>query len=559
MRSAGFGPACGLLGAALLGIAAAAAKSGGPTDAVPIKTAMPWYHTGEEVHQKLQELAQQCPGATFSLSSRSASPNGQEVTLDVLHVGRPNNARKTKAMIIFGEHARELITVESGLDFVRTLCGDGDKAERAGHVLDNTDFVILPNANPISRAKVEKGYACKRTNEDGVDLNRNWGDEHRDVNEAGKDSEMNPGPNGFSEPETQIMRDLVNEERPDIFLSVHSGAYLLGTPFGYTGDREAKNEPAMLEVLGPISEKYCNGRCPFGSLQKMISYKSMGCDIDYASEQGVPYVFEWEIYVDPTTREFYAQKAKSNAGGGEMGEDAQTFFWGQGTNLLQSGASVRRSLRGTAASGSRASGRAGMRLQRMAGAPEMAEDPQGCTAQFNPQSETETKNVIDNWTGAYLALAEAVNAKRGSGAAPSATPPTADAAAPPTADAAAADLPDQNPFADPFSSSAAPPSVPQAGGAAQGQPDVQAEAPADPQATYAALWKPKLGGSATKDEPDADATSLGEERAEISGKLLGDAARAQAADSSVGGRVASWLSSGTSVYGSSSTDAVSPW
>ena len=30
------------------------------------------------------------------------------------------------------------------------------------------------NGNPISRKKVENGDVCLRTNENGVDLNRNW-------------------------------------------------------------------------------------------------------------------------------------------------------------------------------------------------------------------------------------------------------------------------------------------------------------------------------------------------------------------------------------------------
>ena len=60
---------------------------------------------------------------------------------------------------------------------------------------------------------------------DNVDLNRNWGNDHRDKNVPLGD-EMYPGPSGFSEPETRILRDLVSAERPDLFLSVHSGAYL---------------------------------------------------------------------------------------------------------------------------------------------------------------------------------------------------------------------------------------------------------------------------------------------------------------------------------------------
>ena len=33
---------------------------------------------------------------------------------------------------------------------------------------------VIVNGNPTSRAKVEDGDTCLRTNENGVDLNRNW-------------------------------------------------------------------------------------------------------------------------------------------------------------------------------------------------------------------------------------------------------------------------------------------------------------------------------------------------------------------------------------------------
>lgn len=393
--------AAAILAAMLLGGAARAPS--GPS----VKATMPWYHTSDEVHSAISDLAQHCDGATLELSSRTKpreDASSEQVQLDVIHVSRGDSANKTRAFLIFGEHARELISVESGLDFVRTLCGVPRQ-----DVLDRVDFTIVPNANPVGRREVENGFACKRTNEDGVDLNRNWGDAHREENLAGKDVEMNPGPYGFSEPETQLLRDLVREAKPDMFLSVHSGAYLLGTPFGYGPEDGVKNEQGMMEVLKPISDKYCNGGCPFGGLSKMIGYRSMGCDIDYVSETlGTPYVFEFEIYAGSDIRPYYKERARQLATGEKMSADAQNFFFSQSLNLLQGQEfSSRGSLRG--------SHRARVRsLRRGAGsAGESAEDPAGCTFQFNPENAEETKAVVDNWTAAYLELAESVASRRG--------------------------------------------------------------------------------------------------------------------------------------------------
>lgn len=355
--------ACWVIAAGLVSLIAAAPGS------MDLKSVLPWYHTSAEVSEILQGLQSTCQGASISFSSRTKhrADTGDDVSLDVVHVSAGAGADATKMMLVFGEHARELISVESGLDFVRTLCGAGSSAKRAGDVLDKVEFTIVPNANPISRQQVEDGDACKRTDEAGVDINRNWGDKHHE--KAAPGDENNPGPAGFSEPETQILRDLVTEERPDVFLSIHSGAKLLGMPWGYSQEGPPpQNGQAMMEVLGKIREKYCQGDCSYGSLAKTVGYKSGGTDIDYVSETlKTPYVFTWEIYAGDYDR----RRSHSQVG------------------FLQ-----------------------GKRGRQHRNLPEASEDPEGCNAEFNPQTQAETTSVLDNWTGAYLELAELVAARK---------------------------------------------------------------------------------------------------------------------------------------------------
>lgn len=79
---------------------------------------------------------------------------------------KPKDANtKNKAFIIFGEHAREMISVETGLHFLKKVCSDG---------LD-VKLKMIINMNPGSRKYVEKGHYCLRENLNGVDLNRNYG------------------------------------------------------------------------------------------------------------------------------------------------------------------------------------------------------------------------------------------------------------------------------------------------------------------------------------------------------------------------------------------------
>lgn len=358
----------------------------------------PWYQTGDEILAELQKLAGDCPGVQMELSTRSApTTQGTDAQLDVVRISQGGSEGKKKALFVFGEHARELISPESGMSLVRSLCGKGGDTDQdlVKKVLGETTFIIIPNGNPQSRKKVEAGEYCRRTNEDGVDLNRNFGDAHRETDLVGKDDEMNPGAHGFSEPESQIVRDLTNEEKPDIFLSIHSGAYLLGTPYGYTADKKADNEDEMMEVLQPISDRYCDGGCPFGNLAGMIGYKSKGCDIDYVKESlGVPFAFTWEIYAGPDIRKYYNEEAHSRAEGRPMSDDAKTFFWGNGLGLLQTEQKTR------------------LRGQTQVMMPEKDEDPSDCFEQFNPKSQAETQAVAENWAKAFLYLCDEV-ASRG--------------------------------------------------------------------------------------------------------------------------------------------------
>lgn len=436
------------------------------TAASRLRDDYPWYRTGDEIRSELQDLASNCPGVRFDLGAKSAinggSNAGQDVQLDVIHVSQDGGSKtKAKALFVFGEHARELISPESALRFLQVLCGRGGYASRdlVRRVLDSTDITVVPNANPMSRQRVEAGDYCKRTNEDGVDLNRNWGDGHRDTDRKPGD-EMYPGDYGFSEPETQILRDIATDVKPDIFLSVHSGAYLLGTPFGYT-DTPADNEDEMLDVLRPISTEFCGGRCPFGDLSELIHYKNQGCDIDWVrTNLGTRYAFTWEIYVGGEARNFYEEEAAARSGNRKMAADASMFFMGNSLNLLQAG---HRRLRG----------RAG------AGRPEHDEFPGSCFQQFNPGTQEATEEVVDNWSRAFLTLCDLVSNRQShatsAAANGTATPGSGTAAElPPPGPTAgfAADVPQALPAAPPldYTSAAAPQAATTFSAAAAPQP-----------------------------------------------------------------------------------------
>lgn len=396
---------------------------------------------------------------TSKVNTQAAA--GTNVELDVMTIRKSGGGPKIKAFFVFGEHARELITGEAAVGLARTLCGQGPNAAQAAKVLETTEFVFVPNANPVGRKEVEDGFYCKRTNEDGIDLNRNWSDEHRDTDVHPGD-EMYPGTAAFSEPETQMLKELIDQENPDIYLSVHSGAFLLGMPYGYDQNSgEPRDEAAMNEALRPISEKHCGGGCPFGNLAQMIKYDNPGCDIDYVYDKlKTPYVFTWEIFVGEEFRERYIEEARMRRGvsvldpadtpapdavpvatttgapadAAPAAQKADASLFAVNSDLSTSSATDPFSEPDPSApfatsdgflapsdglsfaqrKARKATRKAQVRSRTSMGVrgPENKEEVTSCMDQFNPQSEEETQGVVDNWTGAFLDLATEVSAKK---------------------------------------------------------------------------------------------------------------------------------------------------
>merc|ERR1719281_2295509 len=167
----------------------------------------PFYHSSAQLHSKLTDLASRCPGMTL----QSMPSDDGSVNIDVVSVKAPGTSPINKNFLLFGEHARELISPESGLHFIKSLCGETDLKEKAERVLQDSEFQIVVNGNPASRKHVEQGDFCLRVNPDGVDLNRNWDEEWSPGSPFDMSGDTNPGPSAFSEAETKIFKDLVSE------------------------------------------------------------------------------------------------------------------------------------------------------------------------------------------------------------------------------------------------------------------------------------------------------------------------------------------------------------
>lgn len=140
-------------------------------------------------------------------------------------------------------HGLELVGSEALFDFVETLTTPGNRDGEA--ILDQVRLVILPVLNPdglaANTSRLVSGHAAwQRWNSRGVDLNRNFpvvGGKTWLNPLSGSGLKWSPyysGERPFSEPETRILRGMVQQVKPALSLGFHSFGNMLLYPWGHT-------------------------------------------------------------------------------------------------------------------------------------------------------------------------------------------------------------------------------------------------------------------------------------------------------------------------------------
>ena len=247
------------------------------------------YHQMDELLGEVDALVERHPsimrrdvmeaavdGYSTEMSVVTVSPGGLDGDLD----------GKLRILLNFGEHARELVTSELALRLLSMLGGErnissGDRA-RLARILPLTVMKIIPMENVHGRRKVEAGELCERKNGRGVDTNRNW---EVDWGKKEKDYDPNeeyPGTAPFSEPETRILRQLVKEFAPHVWVNVHSGMEALFMPYDHKKVvPDDSGGIALRNLLQALNEQHCEGRCAVGSGGTSVGYLSHGTATDY--------------------------------------------------------------------------------------------------------------------------------------------------------------------------------------------------------------------------------------------------------------------------------------
>ncbi len=218
------------------------------------------YWTAAEIKMKLDELVANDTQNVVADKIDTVGYSREGRPIWGLKIAKAVGGADTRPVVYYNAltHCREPEGMQALFYFVSDILGKYGTDPLATYLLDRRGIYIVPLVNPDGYAVNEATYAGnggtafgfwrKNTRDnnnnsvfdsanDGVDLNRNfgylWG-----LNDTGSSpnpaSETYRGPSAFSEPESQVQRNLVSALQPVTGFSFHSFADLLIHPWGYT-------------------------------------------------------------------------------------------------------------------------------------------------------------------------------------------------------------------------------------------------------------------------------------------------------------------------------------
>ncbi|XP_022818802.1 carboxypeptidase B-like [Spodoptera litura] len=235
----------------------------------------------------------------------------KDLPIKYIKISTTNFEDETKPVIVIDGtiHAREWITPPTVTWAIHKLVENVTEPD----LLKRFDWILVPVVNPDGYKysyHIERFWRKTRSFDNnpvsfvcrGVDANRNF-----DIkfNTDGYHSEYCrdtfQGTHAFSEPETRVIRDILQENlsRIALYISLHSYGSMIMYPWGHDGSL-SHNTPALQAVgtamASAIQKKALSHfpRYQVGNTGE-LAYLSTGTSTDYAHSIGVPLAYGFEL------------------------------------------------------------------------------------------------------------------------------------------------------------------------------------------------------------------------------------------------------------------------
>ncbi|XP_047538952.1 carboxypeptidase B-like [Vanessa atalanta] len=263
-------------------------------------------HRYNVVDRYLTDLANRFPRVVRAVSA-GRSVEGRDIKY--LRISSNNFQDRNKPVVMIQSllHAREWVTLPVTLYAIHKLVIDVTEQD----LIRNIDWIILPIANPdgyeFSHTSTRMWRKNRRTGFGvcvGVDLNRNHDFNWGTASSNSACSDTFHGPRAFSEPETQITRNIITEfrSRLSLFIDAHSfGSLIL---YGY-GNRQLPPHALILNTVGvQMAQRIDAVKWPshrnyrVGNIAAVL-YQASGGSSDYVQSmigRGLSYTYELPAY-----------------------------------------------------------------------------------------------------------------------------------------------------------------------------------------------------------------------------------------------------------------------
>ena len=213
----------------------------------PNRDPMGGYRTLAEITAELEDMNSDFPEIFSEPISVGETIEGRDILAVKISDNSEEDEDEPEVLFFSLLHPREAITQALLLEVMHMLVDGYGNDERLTRLVDEREIWFIPCFNPDGYAYNEEinpngggmWRKNKRENDDGsigVDLNRNWGFEWGRDN-IGSDpdpgSSTYRGTDPFSEPETQAVREFINERNFTITISFHAYGNLCIIPPAY--------------------------------------------------------------------------------------------------------------------------------------------------------------------------------------------------------------------------------------------------------------------------------------------------------------------------------------
>ena len=222
------------------------------------------YHNYKEITDELNQMQIDYPKIA-QVTELGKSIENRKILAIKISDNASIEENEPKILFVGGHHAREWISVDVPFLLAKYLLDNYSKNTNIRDMIDTKEIWIIPLLNPDGHQYTITNNRLwrknRRNNGDGtfgVDINRNYGFHWGGPGSSGDTySETYRGRQAFSEPESKIIRDLVNTHDFGAMISYHNFSQLVLYPWGYTNS-PAPHKNLLDQIATLISDKIYN-------------------------------------------------------------------------------------------------------------------------------------------------------------------------------------------------------------------------------------------------------------------------------------------------------------